>query len=88
MDPAVPKIKQGTVNTGVVQFSFPAAGFCLVNPAGPNQVDTPIICKTNTIGGLLGVGLVEPPPCGTMVTYTVVSGTDKAYILSVNPQGN
>ena len=78
---------QGALRSGVVQMSFPAAGFCLVIPAGPTKVDKPIVCRLNTTGGIVGGGIVQAPTAGTFVTYTVVPGSDKAYLVSVNPQG-
>lgn len=68
-------------------MSFPAAGFCLVRQTGPTVIDKPLVCKLNTTGGLLGGGILQAPTAGTFVTYTVIPGSDKAYIVSTNPQG-
>ena len=82
-----PKKTQSPLYSGIVQMSFPAAGFCLVRQTGPTVIDKPLVCKLNTTGGLLGGGILQAPTAGTFVTYTVIPGSDKAYIVSTNPQG-
>ena len=82
-----PKKTQSPLYSGIVQMSFPAAGFCLVRQTGPTVIDKPLVCKLNTTAGLLGGGILQAPTAGTFVTYTVIPGSDKAYIVSTNPQG-
>ena len=75
------------VFSGIVQFAVPSMGWALVIPTAANKVDKGLICRLPGIGGIVGGGVHDCPPPGTLVTVRRQKDTDMGYIVSINNQG-